>query len=252
MKIFSAEQIREIDRFTIENEPIASIDLMERAAAACAERIAKLTIPGENIWVFCGKGNNGGDGLAITRLLLDRGFHAKAIVIHYTDTFSADAGQNYERLKGKSPAQVMDVEESGEIASINLNKNSLVIDALLGTGLSKPVEGLLGEVISLLNSSKCRVISIDIPSGLYVDKCSGKHPHIVHSTLCLTFQVPKLSFLLPENAIYVPEFEILDIGLSEKKLRETASTNYYLTHSSITSLIKILSKLFVWAQRSAA
>ncbi|MDI1354945.1 MAG: NAD(P)H-hydrate dehydratase [bacterium] len=238
MKLFSTEQIKEIDHYTIEHEGITSLDLMERAALACVARISKLVSSEEEVRVFCGKGNNGGDGLAITRLLRERGFNATAFVINYTETFSPDAETNYQVLKKKFPEALSDLNNSSELLSLPKNTNCVVLDALLGTGLSKPVEGFLGEVISFLNNSPCRIISIDMPSGLYVDKCSVKNTSIIRSSLCLSFQFPKLSFLLPENGLYVPEFEILDIGLSEKKIQETSSNYYYLTKKDIAYLLK--------------
>src|SRR4051812_15742603 len=106
LKLLSAEQIRQVDKYTIEHEPVKSIDLMERAAFACVKRIIKLTDPDDKIIVVSGKGNNGGDGLAITRLLAVQGFDTKALVIHYTDTFTADAQTNYSMLKQNFPSRV--------------------------------------------------------------------------------------------------------------------------------------------------
>jgi hydroxyethylthiazole kinase-like uncharacterized protein yjeF len=242
MKILSAEQIRELDKYTIEHEPIKSIDLMERAARACVKRLLKLADSSEEIYVLCGKGNNGGDGLAISRLLNEQGFIAYVFVIHYTDNFSADAQQNYLLLKEKFPGRVFDIYSTAELKEKPSRKEAIIIDALLGTGINKPAESFLAEVISYINSAFHRIVSIDVPSGLFCDKSSPENTSIIHSSLTLTFQFPKLAFLLPENKNYVPEFEILDISLHEKGIASQTSHFHYLTKEEISSLLKPRSK----------
>lgn len=241
MKILSTEQIRELDAYTILNEPISSIHLMERAARACVSRISKLVKLDEKLIVVCGKGNNGGDGLAITRLLIDQGFDAHAIVIHYTENFSEDASANYNLLKEKFPDNVHDIHAFEELEARMTNK-TVLIDAILGTGINKAVEGFLGEVIQYLNSKFHKIISIDVPSGLFCDKSSSGNKNIIHSNLTLSFQIPKLAFFFAENKTFVPEFEILKIGLSEKKMQTLSSHYYYVTPQEIASLLKRRSK----------
>ena len=242
MKIFSAEQIRELDSYTIEHEPISSLNLMERAARACVKRIVKLAGINDTIFVLCGKGNNGGDGLAITRLLNDQGFTAHALLIEYTEKFSEDAKQNFNVLKEKYPERISEIHSLDELKEKTANTDALIVDALLGTGINKPVEGLLEEVINFLNTTFHRIISIDVPSGLYADKSSTENKTIIRSTLTLTFQFPKISFLFAENKNYVPEFEILDIGLHEKGIAAQSSTFHYITKEEISSLLKPRSK----------
>lgn len=242
MKIFSTEQIRAIDAFTIEHEPITSINLMERAARACVSRLTKLVTIEDTIYIVCGKGNNGGDGLAIARLLLEQGFSVSCFVIHYTETFSADAEQNYIQLKEQFPNQVIEVRTSEDLKILGTDKNNLIVDALLGTGINKPVEGFLGEVIQYLNTHFTKIVSIDVPSGLYCDKSSSENKFIIHSSLTLTFQFPKLAFLFAENKNYVPEFEILHIGLHEKAITTQSSNYYYITKTDISSLLQPRSK----------
>lgn len=238
MKILSAEQIKSLDAFTIANEPISSIDLMERAAMACVRRLIKLIKSGEEVFVMCGKGNNGGDGLAITRLLNERGFNASACVIHYTETFSEDARQNYQTLKEKYPGKLIEIRSIEELKSRTPGKNALAVDALLGTGINKPVEGLLEEVIRFMNDSFHKIISIDVPSGLFTDKTSSGNTSVIHSALTLTFQLPKLTFLVAKNKEFISEFEILDIGLHEKGLADQQTKHHYLTMEEISSLLK--------------
>ena len=242
MKILSASQIKEIDKFTVKHEPVNSLDLMERAARACVKRLVKLVDLEEEVFVFCGKGNNGGDGLAISRLLSDQGYNVKTFVIEHAEKFSEDAEQNYTLLKTKFPARISEIRNLEELKEKEISRDAVIIDALLGTGINRPVEGLLKEVIGHLNSSFQKIISIDMPSGLYADKSSSENEAIVHSSLTLTFQLPKLSFLIPENKNYVPEFEILDIGLHEKGIAAQSSGFYYTTREEIASLLKPRSK----------
>src|ERR1035437_3591054 len=166
MKILSAQQLREADKFTIEHEPIASIDLMERAAKACAARISDITNRQASYFVFCGKGNNGGDGLAIARLLSDMKRKAEVFIINHSENESKDFTINLTRLKNQNLATIHKIDTASEI---KLKENTFIIDALLGTGLNKPIEGLLAEVIDFINASGLLVISVDVPSGLYCD-----------------------------------------------------------------------------------
>jgi len=243
MKILSTEQIKELDNYTCEHEPISSVDLMEKATRACVRRLLKLIDIEEDILVVCGKGNNGGDGLAITRLLNDQGLKATAFLIEYTEKFSEDAQQNYNILKEKFPERVLAIYSLEELKEhTKENRNAVVVDALLGTGINKSVEGLLEETIEYLNANFQKIISIDIPSGMYADKSSTENKTIIHSSLTLTFQFPKLAFLFAENKNYVPEFEILDIGLHEQGIAALPSSFYYITKEEISSLLKPRSK----------
>jgi ADP-dependent NAD(P)H-hydrate dehydratase / NAD(P)H-hydrate epimerase len=238
MKILSAEQTRIVDKLTIQNEPIASIDLMERAAMACFRRLVKLIRLEEEVFVFCGKGNNGGDGLAIARLLIERGFDCKVFVIGYTDQFSLDAETNFKRILEEYPSKIFEIDNLESLKETNSEKDLVAIDALLGTGIKKPAEGLLSEVIDFLNLNFRKIISIDIPSGLFPDASSKESKSIVCSTLTLTLQLPKLAFMMSDNKRYVPEFEIMDIGLNLKAIDDQNSTYHYVTKNDIKSLLK--------------
>lgn len=242
MKILSTEQIREADRSTIEHEPIKSIDLMERAARTCVKRLIKLIETEETVFVVCGKGNNGGDGLAITRQLNELGFTAYAFVIEYTEKFSEDAQQNFVSLKEKFPERISEIRNLEELKEKTSGKEAVLVDALLGTGTNKPIEGFLAEVVDFINLAFPKIVSIDVPSGLYADKSSSENTSIIHSTLTLTFQLPKLAFLFSENKNFVPEFEILDIGLHEKGIDSQSSSFHYITKEDISSLLKPRSK----------
>lgn len=242
MKILSSEQIKAADQYTIAHEPVKPIELMERAARACAKRIQKLADIDKEVLVICGKGNNGGDGLAIARMLNEQGYTAKTLVIHYKEQFSEDAAENYARLKEKFSNRLFDIHSLEELKEKASHPEDLVVDALLGTGMNKPVSGLLEEVIGFLNNTFPKIISIDVPSGLYIDQSSSENKTIVQSRLTLTFQLPKLAFLLAENKNFVPEFEILDIGLHPQGIEEQATSLYYTTSKEISALLKARSK----------
>ena len=242
MKILSVQQIKDWDAFTIKNEPIASIDLMERAANACLRHIIK-NIPLEaEFAIFCGKGNNGGDGLAIARQLLVRGFVVNVYIISHSDKESEDFKINLQRLKEIKPECTLVANNETEIKLIKLNSQIIVIDCLIGTGVNKPLDGILAAAVNFINASGNFITSIDIPSGLYSDKENNKEDVIVRSSTTLTFQLAKLSFLFAQNSIYVPYFEILDIGLSTDFLAKQNSPYYFVSKKDIQSLLKYREK----------
>jgi NAD(P)H-hydrate epimerase len=238
MKILSASQIKSIDEYTIANEPIKSIDLMERAAMACVKRLLKLLQPDENVYVVCGKGNNGGDGLSIARLMYERGYNVNVFIINYKEGCSIDAEINYKLFKEKFPEHLFDINTCEELKKQFHHSNAVIIDALIGSGLSKPIEGFLGEVIELINTNYKKIISIDVPSGLFIDASSYQNKYIIQSALTLSLQFVKLAFLLPQNSKYVPEFELIDIGLHADGIAQHSTNNYYVTQHDIFSLLK--------------
>jgi hydroxyethylthiazole kinase-like uncharacterized protein yjeF len=238
MNILSAAQIKEADQYTIANEPIASIDLMERAAMACVRRLVKLIDDHTKVYVACGCGNNGGDGLAISRLLLERGYEVETIIIFSKDVLSPDAQLNHEKLKEKNLARIHEIKKIEELKSFSFEQPSVLIDALLGTGLKGKVEGLLSECIHIFNAMFRNTISIDVPSGLNCDEITLEKDAVIESALTLSLQLPKLAFLLPENEEFVPAFEIIDIGLSEEAIVRSKSAFHYLAKYEISALLK--------------
>lgn len=240
MKILSAAQIKELDAYTITNEPIASIDLMERAAIACFNWITERYTTQTPFTVFCGLGNNGGDGLAIARMLSAKNYQVNVFVIRYSDKQSADFDINYARLKNAESdnLKVTEVISATDlIAKSVVAENAVIIDAIIGTGLTNPAKGLAEEVIHFINIKSNTVISIDLPSGLFADDLNDSKDAIVRCTYTLSFQVPKLSFMLPENAVYVGEFSILNIGLNANCLNSLSSDYYLLTKNDIQPLL---------------
>ena len=242
MKILSAEQIRVCDAFTIQNEPIASIDLMERAAMACIKHIVKNSSIDSEFIIFCGKGNNGGDGLAVARFLLKRNYEVKVFIVNHTKEASPDFTTNLERLNEVKSECIFQIEKEEDLKQIEITKNSIFIDALFGTGLNKSLFGLPASVVNFINSFKIAVISIDMPSGLYADKPNDSTDVIVNCTVALSFQFPKLSFLMPQNGNYVPAFEVLDIGLHKDFIHKIFTPHYYITKSDLQPLLKTRQK----------
>lgn len=211
MKILSTTQIREADAHTISNEPIASIDLMERASLAFVNWFSAEFDNTNVIKVFCGTGNNGGDGLAIARLLSLRGYHVDTFVIRSSDKQSDDFGANFNHLSKSSFIQEIQFEDQLP----EIRNSEIVIDALFGSGLTHQLEGLFAETVNYLNNSKAIIVSVDIPSGLFCDNvlegnCAIKAKHTV------SFQVPKLAFFLLSNYDYVGEWHVVDIGLDKE------------------------------------
>lgn len=232
----TSAQFRELDQATITNEPIHSLDLMERASRKCFEWIISHVAEDRPFSIVCGTGNNGGDGLAIGRMLMDHGHPVNFWVVSLGNNASSDFQSNKDRLTekavtndpGKWQEDVLPVFESGEI----------VIDAIFGTGLSRPAEGKPLEFIEAINNSGCEVISIDIPSGLCSDESSYKSGFkSVNATHTLTFQTYKLSFLLPITGQFTGNLHILDIGLDPARLEELECMDYVIETSDIRPMI---------------
>lgn len=220
MKIFSATQIREADAYTIEHEPISSLQLMERAAGACTQWLLKHFTPSHSFYVFCGMGNNGGDGLVITRLLRNNGYQATACILHHSNRPSADHTASRQGLEQGYPESLYDIHAVADFPV--LPADSIIVDAIFGTGLSRPVEGWMTGIIHKLNDLQARhtVVAVDLPSGLVADTTSVNMP-AVHAHHTLSFEVYKLALLLPENAARCGQVHILPIGLHADYITHT-------------------------------
>ncbi len=224
MKILSAAQTREADRQTITEEGIASVELMERAAKAFVCWFEnKYPVPQE-VSIFCGPGNNGGDGLAVARLLSQRGYKVQAFLIGDSANASEDFNINRERLPQDVPLKK--VSSAADLPAIP--PASCVVDALFGTGLNRPVTGFFAEVIQHLNDSGACITSIDMPSGLYTDSQTPEVGAILKATYTISFELPKLAFFLPQHEAYVGEWHVVPIGLSAAYV-SSAETDYYFT-----------------------
>ncbi len=209
MQILTADEIRAWDKFTIEHKPIASIDLMEHAATACVQWIEKKDWKGKRFLTFCGKGNNGGDGLAIARMLLQKGCVVETYILETGKAGSPDFETNLQRLKQTANA-VHFIQSESDFPTIE--KNAVIIDALFGSGLNKPLEGLAAQVVEHINKADATVVSIDLPSGLFIKQSSVGNA-VVKATTTLTFQCYKLGLLVQENAPFIGDVQVLDIRL---------------------------------------
>lgn len=220
LKILNTSQIREWDAFTIKNESIASIELMERACLAFVRWFVERFDSKDRVGVVCGTGNNGGDGLGIARMLHSRGYRVKVWIVNVGVPESPDFEINRSRIEKEIECS----EISEKPAPAIFSKSQVLIDGIFGSGLSRPVEGLYAEVIEEMNNTNAKKVAIDIPSGLFADK------HTAGLSFCadftLTFQTPKVSFLFPENETRVGEWIPLDIKLNKNYL-EGVKTNYY-------------------------
>ncbi len=236
LKILSAQQIRELDAYTITHEPVASIDLMERACRAFCSWFTENFYETLRIGVVCGTGNNGGDGLGIARMLLQMGYKVQVWIVRGSDKESADFSINRQRLPDKIPV----AELTAPQVAIDFHGVDLIIDALFGSGLSRPAEGIYARAIAAMNQADCLRVAVDIPSGLMADVPSEGVVVQAHHTV--TFQLPKLAFLLPQNYPFVGEWHVVDIGLSKKFMARAETKNYLLTSSGVRRLLKPRSK----------
>jgi hydroxyethylthiazole kinase-like uncharacterized protein yjeF len=233
MKIFTAEQIRIWDQFTISQEPVSSVQLMERAALAVASWISDHCKNHKKMVVFCGNGNNGGDGLAVARMLYLKGFDADVFVDDPKGKFSDDALVNLKRLRDMSG---ISVKKFSEIDHYNFDDKTIIIDALFGTGLSRPLAGIYKMLVEQLNHKDNLKISIDIPSGLSADGMFSNNDIVLKADYTLSFQCWKRSFLHPETGKYTGKTVILDIDLSNE-YSETAGTAYFVTDDCLVGLV---------------
>jgi NAD(P)H-hydrate epimerase len=209
---------------------------MERAASACTEYIIEQYSPDSHYILICGKGNNGGDGLAIARMLRHASCSAEAFVLEYTENGSPDFLANLEEMKNIPLLQVQHIHHADEL-KISGDKDTVIIDAILGTGINKPTTGLIADVIEKINKSGLQVIAIDVPSGLPVDEPMPKKWPVIKASVTLSFQQPKLSFLFPEGGEYVGDLRILDIGWDKEYTASLESPYYFLQDTDISSLL---------------
>lgn len=211
MKILTAEQIRAWDQFTMEHEPISSIDLMERAASKCFEWLEENNLLNYPFAIFCGKGNNGGDGLAIARMLANKACSVSVYILEFGHKGTEDFQTNLARLHQFPPVIIQFIQDETHFPE--LTKDIVVIDALFGSGLTRPLDGMTLKLVDFINKAASSIIAIDIPSGMSVDRSSTGNT-IIKANYTLSFQCYKQAFLVAENAEFMGEVIILDIGLS--------------------------------------
>ncbi len=237
MKIFSVPQIKNWDSYTISHEPIKSIDLMERAAMASFEWITQNFDDEYFFKIFCGRGNNGGDGLAIARLLNRIKYKASVFIPFSNSAGSEDFETNLKKLK-KTSVEINFLNEDQPFPKFT--GQDVIIDALFGTGLNKRPAGLYARLIDFVNSSNLQIISVDVPSGLFIDQSTvhGEKSKATKANYTLTFQNQKLAFLLPENEPFVGQVILLDIGLSEEFEKKEEAQFEFTGHKIIGKIYR--------------
>lgn len=230
MKIFNSQQIHEIDMATCEAQNIDSIELMERAANAVVYEIISRFLPSKRIVVIAGPGNNGGDALAVARMLIEQGYkRVEIFLFNIKGHLSHDCEEERKRLILIDGVDFNEITR--EFTPPMLGKDDVVVDGLFGAGLKEQLRGGFVALARYVNESGAFVVSIDLPSGMAVESNDNHNTRdMVHANLTLSFQSPKLSFFFEENADVVGEWQILDIDLDETRMKEM-QTDYVLVES---------------------
>ena len=237
MKLFRSDQLKEIDEYTINEELVTSADLMERAAIQLLQWYLQKFERSRHIYIFIGPGNNGGDGLALARLLESNRYEPEVYYIEFTEKTSQDWKTNLLRLKRETKIPFIYLKDADQFPAIT--SEDIIIDAIFGSGLTRPVGGLAGDVIKLINQTGATIISIDIPSGMYSeDNTENNYDFIISAHYTLSFQFPKLSFMFAENARCIGKWEVLPIRLSANSIRNTISPYIFLEKDEVARLLK--------------
>ena len=237
MKIFTAAQIHELDNYTITNEPIKSIDLMERAAKTITRAIMDEWTDRTPMVIFAGPGNNGGDALAVARLLAEENYKVSVYLFNIHNKLSDDCAANKQRL--------IDSKRVGHFTEVTLNfdppeltEDMVVIDGLFGSGLNKPLIGGFASLVKYINQCPAKVVSIDIPSGLMCeDNTYNIHSNIIRADLTLTLQQKKLSMMMADCQKYIGRLRVLDIRLSKEYIDKTEANCRILEEQDVRRLL---------------
>ncbi|MDL2262782.1 NAD(P)H-hydrate dehydratase [Bacteroidales bacterium OttesenSCG-928-I21] len=227
-KLFKSEQIKFIDNFTIKNESIESINLMERAATNILTCLSKeIDIFKRSFSIICGTGNNGGDGLALARLLCDMKIKTKVVLCNLSSNLSTDCKINLERFEKNYKGNLFIVTENN-LSDIKIDDDDIIIDCLFGSGLSRPIKENYAKIVKLINDKNNYTISVDMPSGLFGEDNSTNDGEIVKADLTLTIQFPPISSMFVENYKYYGNVLTVPIGLSKEAISQT-KTNWYVS-----------------------
>lgn len=232
MKILSSSDIKKWDQDTIQNEPISSLALMERAGSLCADEVIKDYDESYSFHIVVNKGNNGGDGLVIARKLLDKKYKVRISVLSFSDKESKDFKTNLGTFVD------FDISYIYEAKDILIDNKDVVVDAIFGNGLNKPVIGSYADVINIINTNSGLVLSVDIPSGLFADDNRGNRGAVIKANKTYTLQCLKFSFLLPSYEQYIGEVKVIDIGLNKDFIKSLKSDIYLINHTTIPALKK--------------
>ena len=234
MKIFKSPQIREIDKTTIEKEPVLSINLMERAAWQLYGFIEEKFSKDTPITLLAGPGNNGGDAVALARLLTDNNYNANLWLLKIGKDRSTDCQANIKRLEAYSNIQIHELSDKDEFPEIPANH--LIIEGIFGSGLTRPAEGWPAKVIEFINRLPNQVMSIDIPSGLFSEDNRQNSGAIIKADFTVSFEFPKFAFVLPENESFVGKWQARSIGLLPDAIAQLSTKYFYTTDSDLPLL----------------
>ncbi|HEY2201337.1 MAG TPA: NAD(P)H-hydrate epimerase, partial [Solirubrobacteraceae bacterium] len=200
--LLDAEQMRAVDRWAIEERGVPGLDLMERAGAAVARAVERVA-PDGSVTVVCGKGNNGGDGLAVARLLREADRQVTVVCTAPPEDFTGDVRANLDRLPGDAPVA---------LDAVALDGATVIVDALLGTGFQGDPRGAVGEAIEAVNAAAAPVVSVDMPSG--VDASTGVVAGAaVRAAVTVTFHAAKPGLWIYPGKAHAGEVETIDIGI---------------------------------------
>ncbi len=239
MKILSTEQTREADAYTINSEPILSIDLMERASKAFVNWFVKKFPLSSNeiISVICGKGNNGGDGMSIARQLVDRSYDVAVFVLDLSDKTAEDFKTNLERVNQLKDLGKISLKYVNSVEEMPVfGEEEILIDAILGSGLSRPVVDDMADILRFLNECRNTMIAVDIPTGVFSDMPTTGT--CIKADYTFAFEFPKLSFFFPENYHCVGNFVYESIGLNQKFIDSADSPYFYITADYAKNIYK--------------
>lgn len=238
MKIFTSAQIQELDKYTIDHEPVKSIDLMERAAKALTTAIMQEWTERTPVVVFAGPGNNGGDALAVARMLAAEKFSVSIYLFNIHNKLSENCEINKQRLIDGKKAHFTEINLNFDPPA--LKAGTLVVDGLFGTGLDKPLMGGFASLVKYINQSPARVVSLDVPSGLMCeDNSYNIRTNIIHADLTLTLQQKKLAMLMPDMQAFLGQVKVLDIRLSPDYIRNTEAPYRILEEAELRPRMRL-------------
>lgn len=241
MKLFTTKQIAVLDKYTIKNEPIADIDLMERASLQMSNWIVQQFSTEERLLFFAGPGNNGGDALAMARQLADLDYQCEVFLLDLGKELKGSPAINYKRLEEQGKVKLNRLRSEDDFPEIT--QNDVLIDGLFGSGLSRSLKGLPAQLVQKINQLLNVVVAVDIPSGLMGEDNTGNNTeNIIRADYTLTLQFPKISFLFPENEQFVGQWEVLPIGLHPDGINETPSSWFMADGENIASRLPIRTK----------
>ncbi len=237
MKIFETSKLKSIDQYTIDHEPISSIDLVERAAMTFTNEFKRNFSKQRRVIVFAGQGNNGADALAVARLLAEEAYRTEVYLFNPGQRLAPDCEENKQRILADEKVRLYEVIDDFEPPA--LTEHDVVIDGLFGSGLNRPLTGGYAAVVNYINQSDATVVAIDMPSGLFgEDNLSNNPDSIIRAKMTLTFEFPKLAMLLPENEPYVGRWKALPIGLHPTIMEKTSTAFLMVTDEDMEGLIR--------------